>query len=98
MSRYIDADEAIRIWEEKDYIRLSKQERQAKKMLDELPSADVVKVVRCKDCKFWDSGCRWCDLWGDTQEYDDGYCSYGEMADTEAQEEREIINARKGEE
>ena len=42
------------------------------------PSADVVEVVRCKDCKFWDSGCRWCDLWGDTQEYDDGYCSYGE--------------------
>ena len=44
MGRYIDADEAIRIWEEKDYIRLSKQERQAKKMLDELPSADVVEV------------------------------------------------------
>lgn len=42
------------------------------------PPADVVKVVRCEDCKFWDSGCRWCDLWGDTQEYDDGYCSYGE--------------------
>lgn len=40
--------------------------------------ADVVEVVRCKDCKFWDSDCRWCDLWGDTQGYDDGYCSYGE--------------------
>lgn len=45
--------------------------------------ADVVEVVRCKDCKFWDSDCRWCDLWGDTQEYDDGYCSYGERESDE---------------
>lgn len=51
--------------------------------LKRLPSADVVEVVRCKDCKFWDSGCRWCELWGDTQEYDNGYCSYGERKDDE---------------
>lgn len=44
---------------------------------------DVVEVVRCKDCDFWDSGCRWCDLWGDTQEYDNGYCSYGKRKDDE---------------
>lgn len=47
-------------------------------VIEQVDGADVVEVVRCKDCKFWDSGCRWCDLWGDTQEYDDGYCSYGE--------------------
>ena len=44
------------------------------------------ELVRCKDCKFWDSDCRWCDLWGDTQEYDDGYCSYGERKDGDSDE------------
>ena len=51
--------------------------------LNRVPSADVVEVVRCKDCKFWDSDCIWCDLWGNTQEYYDGYCSYGEREDDE---------------
>lgn len=51
---------------------------QARQAIKDCPSADVVEVVRCKDCKFWDSDCIWCDLWGNTQEYYDGYCSYGE--------------------
>lgn len=48
-----------------------------------VPSADVVEVVRCKDCKFWDSDCIWCELWGNTQEYGNGFCSYGERKDNE---------------
>lgn len=48
-----------------------------------VPSADVVEVVRCKNCKWWDSDCGWCDLWGNTHEYKDGYCSYGERKDNE---------------
>ena len=24
-------------------------------LIDKLPSADVVEVIRCKDCKFWDA-------------------------------------------
>lgn len=52
--------------------------------LVEMPSrADVVEVVRCKDCKFWDSDCIWCELWGNTQEYGNGFCSYGERKDNE---------------
>ena len=60
MPRYIDADE---LW-----LQLDKREsfeqgrnrayykglRDAKKVLDDTPTADVVEVVRCKDCKFWD--------------------------------------------
>lgn len=91
MSRYIDADDAIRIWEEKDYIRLSKQERQAKKMLDELPSADVVEVVRCKDCKYAEIHkehnvifCEINELSGVWIKSDD-YCSYGERKDDECE-------------
>jgi len=47
-------------------------------VIEQVDGADLVEVVRCKECKHWDSDCIWCDLWGNTQEYDDGYCSYGE--------------------
>ena len=90
MSRYIDADEAIQIWEEKDYIRLSKQEQQAKKMLDELPSADVVKVVRCKDCKHWRefmAGLGVCDKLK-TDMDGSSYCNYGEQSEEVKDNER----------
>lgn len=63
-----------------------------------VPSADVVKVVRCKDCKWWDSeehNCVIRDSYGWDYKPTD-FCSYGE--DAEEQEECEIINARRGEE
>ena len=50
------------------------------------PSADVVPVVRCKDCKYWQDNndgypheeCRW---WhGETPDAND-FCSYGERKD-----------------
>ena len=52
-----------------------------------LPSADVVEVVRCKDCEHFeainndDHG--WCKMISDlpcgiSVRYDDDYCSYGE--------------------
>lgn len=54
--------------------------------LKELPSADVVEVVRCKDCKYsrWfvqDDGSL--DLWCDNEQVDDcvedyHYCGYAE--------------------
>lgn len=70
----------------------------AHEIVDALPSADVVEVVRCKDCKWWDSeehNCVIRDSYGWDYKPTD-YCSYGENA--EAQEEQEILNARKGEE
>lgn len=50
----------------------------------EVALKDVVEVVRCKDCKFWDSDCIWCELWGNTQEYGNGFCSYGERKENES--------------
>lgn len=62
--------------------------------LGRLPSADVVKVVRCKDCKYG----KWkiSELDNKTKGYecaihavfendfgDNGYCSYGERKDDE---------------
>lgn len=50
------------------------------------PSADVVPVVRCKDCKYWQDNndgypheeCRWGH--GETPDAND-FCSYGERKD-----------------
>ena len=55
-------------------------------LLDEQPTADVVEVVRCKDCRFWQDNnggypnmnCRW--FVDETPDADD-FCSYGERAD-----------------
>ena len=56
---------------------------------DRIPAADVVEVVRCKDCKYsehWYRDKRLCRLWYGEEKppapidvFDDGYCSYGEM-------------------
>lgn len=39
-----------------------------------LPAAEVVPVVRCKDCKFWDFG----DCYRLELSRPDDFCSYGE--------------------
>ena len=51
--------------------------------LRNMPAADVVPVVRCKDCKYWQDNndgypheeCRWGH--GETPDAND-FCSYGE--------------------
>ena len=51
-----------------------------------LPTADVVDVVRCKDCKYWQDNnngypheeCRWGK--DETPDTDD-YCSYGKKVE-----------------
>ena len=48
--------------------------------LDLLPSADVVEVVRCKDCVFSEESqgaCDYCKL-NDCRFDKNGFCSYGE--------------------
>lgn len=62
----------------------------AKRLLAEIPAADVVPVVRCKDCKHYDMGV--ClkiysdgnahpDAWQSRRPED--FCSYGERKDDE---------------
>lgn len=56
-----------------------------------LPSADAVEVVRCKDCKHshmtYDGLCKYCDEWDEDGEalYLEGdfFCAYGEREDGE---------------
>ena len=57
MSRYIDADKFIS-WLDVGHLRSPSEicycEGDVKTMIDMQPTADVVEVVRCKDCKWWD--------------------------------------------
>ena len=54
------------------------------------PAADVVEVVRCKDCQYWQDNnggyphedCRWGK--GETPDADD-YCSFGAKMDEKVQ-------------
>ena len=42
--------------------------------IEDAPAADVVEVVRCKDCKHWDFG----DCYRQELTRPDDFCSYGE--------------------
>lgn len=60
--------------------------RDVKKSIEATPAADVVEVVRCKDCRYWENGkdyetyCNhWDNMMADTKA--DDYCSYGKRKD-----------------
>ena len=56
--------------------------------IENIPAADVVEVVHCRACKYWQDNnggyphdeCRWGN--GETPDADD-FCSYGERRETE---------------
>ena len=87
MSRYIDADEFTKI------LRLFPSEksinvRSIEAAIDSMETADVVEVVRCRDCKYYkshretyDSVFYWCEWFESeaTMPYD--YCSHGRRTD-----------------
>ena len=57
-----------------------------KALIDNQPAADVMEIVRCKDCKW--RGTEKCAMFYEcdcgeqyTWETDDDFCSYGERAD-----------------
>lgn len=85
MSRYIDADKAIEVWKDQNYIKLSSQEAKARIMLDAITSADVVEVVRCKDCKYYVPISDRIGECKDTRMNSTymSYCSYGERKEDE---------------
>ena len=53
--------------------------------IDDQPTADVVEVVRCKDCEHGQSynmfGSRYCLKHNDVAVRDNDFCSYGERAE-----------------
>ena len=89
MARYIDADKIV-YWVR--YVSSTCLESDVRRIafLDEIermPTEDVVPVVRCKDCKnynttFCANGFGWCEHFN-SGEMDENYCSYGERKDAE---------------
>ena len=72
MSDYIKREDAIKT--------LEGWKISGEMILATVPTADVVEVVRCKDCKYRKKN-TFC-LHNMRYEDDNGFCSYGERADT----------------
>jgi hypothetical protein len=102
MSKYINADTVIQALREiidqhKDSKMFTRTVRAAENMITiikRMPSADVVEVVRCKDCKWWVEGPEnyegipqnKCHYFADDDSYNilpDDFCSRAERKETE---------------
>lgn len=85
MSRYIDADLLLAQCRRNPLFEKTKEDKRMiyieRSIIDATPTADVVEVVRCKDCKKWEhyentSGAGYC--------HNKKYCfTYGTMLDRE---------------
>ena len=76
MERLVDADELIEVAHR---IRLDSRER-IEQMIESAPTVDAIKVVRCKDCKYYeetDSRIGTCLLTISGAEVD-GFCAWAE--------------------
>ena len=94
MSRYIDADklkerldlvsvDAITLYE----MGINAGLHRAEAEVEMLPTANVVEVVRCKDCIYYDANCCFNPQWDMESSpevpmvRETDYCSYGERRD-----------------
>jgi len=85
MSRYIDADaiQYRKVCKEKIDGSMSIEYMVLRDAIDDMPTADVVEVVRCKDCKHYKDNHRCYSRYSnmnDSRNPND-YCSYGERVD-----------------
>jgi len=98
MNDYIKREAAVKItWQEPTYSDALNVLTEVRERINDIPSADVVEVVRCRECKHCEEyesmagiehycNRTWCSLydWSDTPCFyvkPDGYCSYGERKD-----------------
>ena len=106
MSEYIKRDDALDLLREPITMSmcLSVDECMSKRwqreidcaLIKAIPAADVVEVVRCKDCKYrvddW-AGCGPCcgnlnaGMTASVELKDDDFCSYGERRDKDARQQ-----------
>jgi hypothetical protein len=81
MAEYIDKNATVGILEamsrSADCECIKKRLEKAAKRVSAIPAADVVPVVRCKDCKHYDIGGS-CIICGFQSRKPDDFCSYGE--------------------
>lgn len=78
MSRYIDADllktDYYALPKSLSSLTVSTQYVSLSQILN-TPTADVVEVVRCKDCQYFDQAEKYCCDFLTTEE--DGFCKWG---------------------
>ena len=73
--RYIDAEQAIHLIENDALSQVYYRKSDAIDCIKATPTADVVEVVRCKDCKYF-SEFQYCGVLGFCEPNE--YCSRGE--------------------
>lgn len=78
MTEYISREDAKASLQEKVFHNLTDEFYGAMQVLDELPAADVVPVVRCKDCRYRVDPDKCCHPDGLLRSKDNDFCSYGE--------------------
>ena len=83
MSRVIDTDTAYEVLTDYYHHRLDEQHNALRDALSRVPTADVVEVVRCKDCRWGKESCGNIECFADTNvppEYHgyDWFCPNGE--------------------
>lgn len=105
MAEYIDRETAIKAVEKADYTAIADDADSCKadylrEIIESVPAADVVPVVRCKNCKYAyinsfsvASGVVFCSSSMKAMQQDD-FCSYGERMDGGA--DNEIRERRQG--
>lgn len=92
MSEYIDKIELLKTINENPAEAHNERCAQLLDAILQAPTADVVEVVRCRDCKYYiyDGGkYPYCEMMTNKEEgeyyqpFDDHYCSYGERRGNE---------------
>lgn len=53
--------ETVRAWQSMSASEVKELMHRFEKAIQAIPAADVVEVVRCKDCKHWHEHLGWCD-------------------------------------
>lgn len=93
MTEYITKDQAIHAMEQvtQPECFIEDTRKNFARIIEELPAADVVEVVQCKDCRYFTPQAGWgggqCSYLEDKFElpevliFDDDYCSDGERKD-----------------
>lgn len=89
MSRYIDADKAYETARKyhKDFAQSIADLTSLREVLEDTPTDDVVKVVRCKDCRLATEDIMidgWYHCYNNGMMHKpDAFCSYGERKEEE---------------
>ena len=86
MSRYIDAEKTeLELWDHGvnmggEYQGVWVRFRDIEEVFKNAPTADVVEVVRCKDCKWFrtEEDSNWCAITGVDMENENGFCHEAE--------------------